>query len=79
MHPWHPHPHFSHDGKYIIYNDFEHGGAGTPSRTVLINLPLDRSQTSIALVRCSDRPRRVEGGETLLAPEPGRLFEPSCG
>lgn len=37
-HPWHPHPHFSPDGRYVIYNDFAADGVGTPGRVVMVEL-----------------------------------------
>ncbi len=37
-HPWHPHPHFTPDGQYIIYNDYEHDGAGSPGRVVAVQV-----------------------------------------
>lgn len=39
-HPWHPHPHFSPDGKFVIYNDYQHDGAGQASRTVIVEVEL---------------------------------------
>lgn len=37
-HPWHPHPHFSPDGRYVLYNDFAFDGAGNPGRVVAVEL-----------------------------------------
>ena len=37
-HPWHPHPHFTPDGRYIIYNDYQHDGAGSPGRVVVVQV-----------------------------------------
>ena len=37
-HPWHAHPHFFPDGRHIVFNDFEHEGAGSPSRTVIVEI-----------------------------------------
>ena len=39
FHPWHPHPHFSPDAKYVIYNDYQRNGAGTPSFVVITEVP----------------------------------------
>jgi hypothetical protein len=40
LHPWHPHPHFTPDGRYIIYNDYQRDRAGGPSYTVVLELAL---------------------------------------
>ena len=37
-HPWHPHPHFTPDGEYIIYNDDQHDGAGSAGRVVIVQV-----------------------------------------
>lgn len=37
-HPWHPHPHFSPDGRYVLYNDFAADGTGTPGRVIMVEL-----------------------------------------
>ena len=37
-HPWHPHPHFTPDGQYIIYNDDQHDGAGSAGRVVVVQV-----------------------------------------
>lgn len=37
-HPWHAHPHLSPDARYIVYNDYQADGAGTPSHTVVLEI-----------------------------------------
>lgn len=37
-HPYHPHPHFTPDGKCVVFNDFGHDGFGRASRVVVVEL-----------------------------------------
>jgi len=37
-HPFHCHPHISPDGRYIVYNEWQQGGAGTPSRAIVAQI-----------------------------------------
>ena len=38
VYPYHAHPHLSPDARYLVYNDYQRTGAGSPSNAVVVEL-----------------------------------------